>query len=292
MNKERSAAKIKMNSFDDLFQADEKAYRSDAVRMIKIEDLHEFKNHPFKVRSDKKMDELKKSIKEHGVLVPGIVRERSSGGYEIVSGHSRKAACESLGIKEMPMLIRDLNDDEAVIVMVDSNIQREDILPSEKARAYRMKYEAIRHQGKKGNSLDVLSTDLGENAKMIQRYIWLAELSDELITMVDEKILGLVQGVDLSFLKSEEMDWVASVLNKTKVKMSTRMSGEIKRLSKEGNLTEASVWEILVTTEKRPVKVIIKGDILKNYFTDDFTKEDIEKVIISLLDEWKSDTSD
>ena len=193
MSKGGSAAKIKLNSYDDLFGGTEMSAGTEQVQAIPLSDLYEFKGHPFKVLDDEKMQETVESIKNYGVLMPGIARPRAGGGYEIIAGHRRKHGCELAGLSTMPMFIRDYSDDEATIIMVDTNIQREDILPSEKARAYAMKYEAMKHQGKKGNgsSLDEVGEAAGESGKTVQRYIWLARLSDELLDMVDKKKIGL-----------------------------------------------------------------------------------------------------
>lgn len=180
MNKSNSASKIKMKSFDDLFGTNENLEQANAnggeIREIPLASLHTFRNHPFQIHEDK-LEEMVESVRQYGVLVPGIARMRPQGGYEIIAGHTRKAACELAGLDTMPMFIRNLSDDEATIVMVDSNIQREDIFPSEKARAYSMRYYAMKHQGikgDKGSSLDIMSEETGENAKKIQRYIRLA----------------------------------------------------------------------------------------------------------------------
>lgn len=293
MNKKSSASKIKLSKFDDLFGMNDKADASGEIMNIPLSELYEFKNHPFKVRDNEKMEELISSIKEHGVLVPGIARIRPQGGYEIVAGHSRKHACEALGLKEMPMFIRNISEDEAIIVMVDSNIQREDILPSEKAKAYKMKYEAIKHQGKKGNSLDVLSEESGESGKVIQRYIKLADLKDELLEMIDDKHLGFTQGVDVSFIKIDEQDWLVNVLKKSGAKLSTKQSAEIKRLSQTDELTEAAIWEIISTPSiKKDRKITLKADKLNKFFEDNYTEEDIEGIIISLLDKWKKESEE
>ena len=209
-----SASKIKMESFDDLFGGSS-AQEIGAEQIINapLADLHEFKDHPFKVLDDEKMEETTESIRLYGVLVPGIARPRAGGGYELIAGHRRKHGSERAGKTEMPIIVRNYSDDEATIIMVDSNIQREDILPSEKAKAYKMKYEAMKHQGKKSgkNTLDEVGEAAGENAKKVQRYIWLSRLSDELLEMVDSKKLGFSQGVDISFLSEEAQQWVGSL---------------------------------------------------------------------------------
>lgn len=182
MSKLGSAAKVKLNSYDDLFGTAEVQADMGQVQEIPLSELHDFKGHPFKVLDDEKMQETVESIKNYGVLMPGIVRTRAEGGYEIIAGHRRKHGCELAGLSTMPVFVKEYSDDEATVIMVDTNIQREDILPSEKARAYAMKYEAIKHQGRKGggNSLDEVGEAAGESGKTVQRYIWLARLSDEL----------------------------------------------------------------------------------------------------------------
>lgn len=192
MNKTGSAAKVKLNSFDDLFGDGQPQAGIEQVQEIALSELHEFKGHPFKVLDDEKMQETVESVREHGVLMPGIARPRAEGGYEIIAGHRRRHACELVGLETMPMFIRDYTDDEATIIMVDSNIQREDILPSEKAKAYRMKYDAMKHQGSRtgGLTLEELGETAGESAKTVQRYIWISRLSEPLLDMVD---LGKIQ---------------------------------------------------------------------------------------------------
>lgn len=194
MSKAGSASKVKINSFDDLFGASQAPAGTEQVREIPLSELHEFKGHPFKVLDDEKMQETVESIRNYGVLMPGIARPRAGGGYEIIAGHRRKHGCELAGLSTMPMFVRDYSDDEATVIMVDTNIQREDILPSEKARAYAMKYEAMKHQGKKGSgsSLDEVGEAAGESGKTVQRYIWLAEAFAELYGL--ENILVMDAG--------------------------------------------------------------------------------------------------
>lgn len=172
------------------------------------------------------MEETTESIRLYGVLVPGIARPRAGGGYEIIAGHRRKRGCELVGKTEMPMIVRNYTDDEATIIMVDSNIQREDILPSEKAKAYKMKYETMKHQGK--NTLDEVGEAAGENAKKVQRYIWLARLSDKLLEMVDTKKLGFSQGVDISFLSEKAQQWVEVIIEEQSYNVSIVQSGKLK----------------------------------------------------------------
>jgi ParB family chromosome partitioning protein len=287
MSKFGSASKIKLNSFDDLFG---ETAASEQVQQIPLEELHEFKGHPFKVLDDEKMQETVESIREHGVLMPGIARPRAEGGYEIIAGHRRRHGCEMLGLPTMPMFIRNYTDDEATIIMVDSNIQREDILPSEKAKAYRMKYDAMKHQGSRtgGLSLEEIGETAGESAKTVQRYIWLSRLSDQLLEMVDNKKIGIVQAVDLSFLNedSQQLVWVA--LDELKTGISAAQSARLKECDKNGELTFPMVK--LILEQEKPVqrKVVIKSDRISNYFPESYSQEEIEKVIYKLLDDWKS----
>lgn len=292
MPKTSSASKIKLNSFNDLFGMNDSMAENGEVRNIMLNELFEFQNHPFKVKDDEKMEELTESIKEHGVLVPGIARIRAKGGYEIIAGHSRKAACERAGLSVMPMFVRNLSDDEATIVMVDSNIQRENLLPSEKAFAYRMKYDAIKHQGVKGNSLSAMSEKSGESAKKIQRYIWISRLLPELLTMVDEKKLPMGQAVDISFLKVKEQELVKIAMDKYGTSISAIQSGLLKECSLNGSLDEDKIRLIFDPEVRKPMKrtVTIRAKKLNEYFPEDYSESEIEGIIISLLEKWKQET--
>ena len=290
MNKAGSAAKVKLNSFDDLFSASDMTAGTDQVQEIPLSELYGFKGHPFKVLDDEKMQETVESIRNYGVLMPGIARPRAEGGYEIIAGHRRKHGCELAGLSTMPMFIRDYNDDEATVIMVDTNIQREDILPSEKSRAYSKKYEAMKHQGKKGkgSSLDEVGEAAGESGKTVQRYIWLARLSDELLDMVDKKKIGLVQGVDISFLTEQGQEWVQVILEETGAAISTTQSSKLKEYGKNGELTLPMVRLILTEEKPKERKVTIKADKISRYFTEDYSSEDIENIIYQLLEEWNT----
>lgn len=287
-----SAAKIKMESFDDLFGGS--AAQENGVEQIinaPLAELHTFKDHPFRVEDDEKMEETTESIRQHGVLVPGIARPRVGGGYEIIAGHRRKRGSELAGKTEMPVIVRNYTDDEATIIMVDSNIQREDILPSEKARAYKMKYEAMKHQGKKSgrNTLDEVGEAAGENAKKVQRYIWLSRLSDELLEMVDTKKLGFSQGVDISFLTEEAQQWVQVIIEEQGCNVSMIQSGKLKEYGKSGELTLAMVKLVLSEEKPKERKITIKSDKIGKYFSDSYSNEEIESIIITLLDKWKEE---
>ena len=289
MNKRGSADKIKLSSFDDLFGTQEAGTGTEQVQEIPLCELHEFRGHPFKVVDDEKMQETVESIKNYGVLMPGIARPRAEGGYEIIAGHRRRHGCELAGLSTMPMFVRDYTDDEATIIMVDTNIQREDILPSEKARAYSMKYEAMKHQGKKGagNSLDEVGEAAGESGKTVQRYIWLARLSDELLEMVDKKKIGLVQGVDISFLKEQAQEWVQVIMEETGANISTAQSAKLKEYGKKGELTMPMVRLILTEEKPKERKVTLKAEKISRYFPEEYSESEIENVIIELLEEWQ-----
>ena len=289
MNKRGSADKIKLSSFDDLFDTQEADTGTEQVQEIPLCELHEFRGHPFKVVDDEKMQETVESIKNYGVLIPGIARPRTEGGYEIIAGHRRRHGCELAGLSKMPMFVRDYTDDEATIIMVDTNIQREDILPSEKARAYSMKYEAMKHQGKKGagNSLDEVGEAAGESGKTVQRYIWLARLSDELLEMVDKKKIGLVQGVDISFLTEQAQEWVQVIMEETGTNISTVQSAKLKEYGKKGELTMPMVRLILTEEKPKERKVTLKAEKISRYFPEEYSESEIENVIIELLEEWQ-----
>ena len=227
-SKAGSASKVRLSSYDDLFGVAGDTSGEQVIN-AKLSDLHTFKGHPFRVLDDEKMEETTESISKYGVLVPGIVRPRKEGGYEIIAGHRRKRGSERAGLETMPVIVRNYTDDEATIIMVDSNIQREDILPSEKAKAYAMKYEAMKHQGSKGGStLDEVGEAAGESGKTVQRYVWLARLSDELLDMVDKKKIGIAQGLDISFLSEEAQQWVAVSLEETGAAINISQSTKLK----------------------------------------------------------------
>lgn len=291
MSKGGSAAKVKLSSFDDLFGGTAgQDGGGERIVNAKLEDLHTFRGHPFRVVDDEKMEETTESIREHGVLVPGIVRPRAGGGYELIAGHRRKRGCERAGIDTMPVIVRDYTVDEATVIMVDSNIQREDILPSEKAKAYSMKYEAMKHQGRKGNgnTLDEVGEAAGESGKTVQRYVWLSRLTDALLDLVDKKKIGFVQGVDLSFLTEEAQGWVEAVQGETGVSISTVQSARLKEYGKKGELTLPMVRLILSEEKPKERKVTIKADKISQFFAEDYSNEEIENIIFQLLEDWKN----
>lgn len=260
-----------------------------------------FKDHPFRVVDDDRMKETVESIQEYGVLVPIIVRPLEDGAYEIISGHRRKRACELAGLDEIPSIVRELDDDEATIVMVDSNLQRENILPSERAKAYQMKLEALKHQGKRrdltsaqvGQKLDeqtaraLVAQEAGTSRNQVQRYIRLNSLEQPLLEKVDNGELAFTPAVELSYLNPEEQGWVRSALETTQQTPSLSQAQRIKQESKEGKLTEESVLSIM-SEEKKPLynSVTLSHDTLKKYFPRSYTAKQMEKVIIKLLDNW------
>lgn len=289
-SKKGSAEKIRMDSFDDLFGGiSEQDASIERIIEASLTDLHTFKNHPFRITDDEKMEETTESISKYGVLVPGIARPRDGGGYEIIAGHRRKRGSELARKTTMPIIVRNYTDDEATIIMVDSNIQREDILPSEKSKAYKMKYEAMKHQGKKKgkNTLDEVGEAAGENAKKVQRYIWLSRLSNELLDLVDNKKLGFSQGVDISFLSDEAQQWVLSNIEERRCTVSIIQSTKLKEYGKSGELTLAMVQLILCDEKLKERKITLKADKIGQYFTEEYSSEDIENIIIQLLNEWK-----
>ena len=289
--RKRNNKEIQLTSYDDLLGiSNEEGVDTEKIKIVPLNDLYDFKDHPFRVVDDEKMEETTESIKKYGVLVPGIARPRAGGGYEIIAGHRRKRGSERAGKLEMPVIVRNYTDDEATIIMVDSNIQREDILPSEKAKAYYMKSEAMKHQGSKsgGLTLDEIGEKAGESGKTVQRYIWLSRLSDELLELVDNKKIGFMQGVDISFLTEEQQQWVLVILQKKMVTISTTQSGKLKDHGKKGELTLPMVRLILTEQKPKERKVVIKADKISQYFPADYDSEDIESVIYQLLEEWKN----
>ena len=300
MAKKNFGDKIKLSSYDDMFGIDEnekpevEALR-DAGQVVDVPltELHTFENHPFRVVDDDNMEEMVESIKEYGVLVPAIVRPRKEGGYELISGHRRKHASELAGKATMPVIIKECDDDEATVIMVDANIQRDDILISERAKAYQMKYEAMKHQGGgKGRSLETMSEEAGESAKTIQRLICIASLTPELLQMVDDKKLGLRPAVEISFIEVEHQKVVYKVLTELKVVINEEQAARIKEASKKGYFNEDYLKDILTYEKPKVRKVVFNQKKLDNYFTPDMTNEDIEKLIVHLLDEWKSKGED
>lgn len=285
--KSKSAEKIKLTSYDDLFGTEESNVEGKYTN-VPLNQLHPFKNHPFKVLDDEKMQETVESIIQHGVIQPGIVRP-CTDGYEVVAGHRRWRASELAGKTEMPVIIRELDDDAATVLMVDTNIQRENLLPSEKARAYKMKYEALKHQGSKGDkhTADAVGEKAGDSGRTVQRYIRLASLIDGLLELVDAGNIKMVAGERLSYLKMEEQELVLEAVANISIYPSPAQAERLKDMSEKETLSEKSVYALLVKKENSGQSVTISSKKIRNYFPPAYTKARIEEVIYSLLEQWK-----
>lgn len=295
-----SDKKPKLTSYDDIFSTEE-SRQQEHIQWTSLRELHPFKNHPFRVLDDDRMMETVESVKAYGVLVPIIARP-SEDGYEIVSGHRRKRACELAGLDEIPVIVRNLDDDEAVIIMVDSNLQRENILPSERAKAYQMKLEAIKRQTARGRpvgdnsrqvgenySVSKVAEDLGESERQVQRFIRLNQLEQMLMDKVDSGKLAFTPAVELSYLKPEEQQWLDAALEETQQTPSLSQAQRMKRESKQGTLSAESMMEIMRENKQTiPSRgsFILPQDRLLKYFPRTYTAEQIEKTIYKLLDAW------
>ena len=296
-----SASKIQLTGFDDLFQASGTSEVSgETVQEVPLSELFPFKNHPFQVRDDEAMQKTVESIARSGVLSPAIVRPRQEGGYEIIAGHRRKRRSELAGRETMPVLIRTLDDDEATIIMVDSNLQREKILPSEKAFAYKMKLEALKHQGKRQNptcergvhklkSRDKIAQEAGESCGLtVTRYIALTKLIPPLLTLVDEDKLSFSTAADyISILTEQEQTDLVSVMDKLNVVPVKGQLVKIKQHSKDGTLTITVMENLLSAEHSASVQVVLKQTRLHQYFPPSYTAQQMEEVIVSLLETWK-----
>ena len=274
---------IHLTSYEELLGIEDNQENSvDKITEIPIDCLYGFKNHPFHVINDEKMQETVDSIKEYGVLNPCIVRPREDGGYEIISGHRRKYACQLAGKAKIPAIIRNYTDDEAIIIMVDSNIQREHILPSEKAHAYAMKYEALKHQGVKGrkNTADMVGEMAGDSSRTVQRYIRLSKLVPGLLKYVDNGELQVASAEQLAGLPEEEQKIVLDVIEYLVIFPNRQLATKIKELSQAGNLKRET------QRNETRVNVTIPSKRIKNYFPEEYTKEQMESVIYELLEEW------
>lgn len=282
---------IQLTSYEELLGLDMTDDNDcEKILIIPLEELHTFKDHPFRVVDDEKMQETVESIEKYGVLVPAIAREREAGGYELIAGHRRKRGSELAGKTDMPVIVRNYTDDEAVVIMVDSNIQREDILPSEKAKAYAMKYEALNNKGKRegGSTFEMIGEAAGESGKTVQRYIRLARLKDELLDMVDIKRIGFIPGVDISYLSEEQQSWVLEILSTTSCTISKEQAARLKEYAKSGELTKAVMELLLCTPRGKEKQITIKRDRISRYFPEGYSNKEIEDVIFQLLEEWKN----
>ena len=296
-----SAKNIKLASVDDLFSTEES--RADETREkiieIPLTELHPFKDHPFKVIDNEAMFDTAESVKQYGVLVPAIARPRDEGGYELVAGHRRKRACELAELETMPVIVRNLDDDAAIIIMVDSNLQRENILPSERAFAFKLKLEAIKRQGKRadltssqlGTKLpradEIIAEQAGSSRNQVQRFIRLTNLIPEILSMVDEKKIAFNPAVELSFLKDEEQADLLEAMDMEQATPSLSQAQRLKKFSNEGKLS-LEVMSAIMSEEKKGDldKVTLTGDKLKRYFPKSYTPKQMEETIIKLLEGW------
>ncbi len=292
---------IKLASVDELFSTEESRADSQRERVLDIplSEISDFPNHPFKVKADEAMLEMAHSVKQYGVLVPGIVRPRADGVYEMVAGHRRKKASELAGKETMPCIVRDLDDDQATIIMVDSNLQRESILPSEKAFAYKMKLEAMKRKAGRPSkensrqvvgdfeSADILGKDAGESGRQIQRYIRLTELSPSLLEMVDEKQIAFNSAVELSYLPENEQQDLYNTMQSEECTPSLVQAQRMKKLSQEGRLNVDVIFSIL-TEEKsnQKEKFNIQRERIDRFFPKNFTEKQKEELIVQLLEGW------
>ena len=300
-----NARNVKLASVDDLFTTEEnrQELQADAkrekVQMIPLAELHSFRNHPFKVKDDEAMANTVDSVKQYGVLVPAIARPLESGGYELVSGHRRHHASELAGLTEMPVIVRDLDDDAATIIMVDSNLQRETLLPSERAFAYKMKLEALKHQGlrsdltsvqvgQKLNARDVVAKESGNSAIQVQRFIRLTALIPDLLNLVDEKKVAFNPAVELSYLKTEEQVLLLDAMESEQTTPSLSQAQRLKKFSQEGKLS-VDVMRAIMSEEKKPEmdKVIFTSARLRQYFPKSYTPQQMENTILRLLEQWQ-----
>jgi len=294
-NKNISSDKL-LPSHDDIFGTD----NSETVLQIPLHELHTYENHPFKVNDDNDMMDMVESIKQVGVLTPGVVRERKVNEYEIISGHRRKRACELAELPTMPMVIREMDDDEAIIILVESNLQREVILPSEKAFAYKMRMEAMKRQAGRRtknlsqlgthsedkNSGEILSEQVNESRQQIFRYIRLTELIPDLLSKVDEKTLAFIPAVELSYLKKKEQQMLLDAIILLKITPSLSQAQTLKKLSQTEPLTIAAIKAIMSVENKSVNRITFKGEVLKKYFPASFTPAKMEETIIGLLEDW------
>ncbi len=296
-----SAKNIRLTSVDDLFstEASREEAQREKVQEIPLEELHPFPNHPFKVLDDDRMLDTAESIREHGVLVPAIARPRTAGGYELIAGHRRKRGCELAGLVTMPVIVRDLDDDAATIIMVDSNIQRESLLPSERAFAYKMKLEAMKRQGSRNDltsgqvgqklkwSVEKVAEQAGDSTKQIQRYIRLTELIPPLLNLVDERKIAFNPAVELSYLKPEEQTILLDAMDSEQATPSLSQAQRLKQFSQQGRLSEDVMRAILSEEKKTEVdRITLSNETLRRYFPRSYTPKQMEETILKLLEGW------
>ena len=283
--KTKLPSSVKLQTYDDLFGD---MTDSASAQEVYIKELHDFRNHPFRVVDDDEMQDLVQSIKEKGVLTPPIVRTRPEGGYEIISGHRRKHAASLAGLFKIPVIVRELSDEDAVDVMVYSNIQRTNILPSEKAHAYRMQWDLLRHPGKKGRPApEEVGRKYGDNARKVQRYVRLTYLLPDFLDYIDSGKLTMQAGYAISFLGKEEQGWVQNAIRTYQKMPSGKCAEQIRSKSEEKVLTEDMVKLLILGKSKRKRNITLKSSSLDKYFPPDISGEEIEKTVYMLLDQWK-----
>ncbi len=288
------------DGLEEIFSSVQKeaAGQTERVQQIPLSELHPFEGHPFRVVDDEEMQKTVESVKEYGVLTPAIARPDPDGGYEIISGHRRMQAAELAGLKTLPVIVRDMDDDTAIILMVDSNLQREHILPSERAFAYRMKLEALKHQGKrvdltssqietKLRADEEIAAQTGQSRAQVQRYIRLTELIPEILDMVDEKKIAFNPAVELSYLKPQEQRDFLEAMDYAQTTPSLSQAQRIKRMSQEGTCTLDQMCDVMNELKKDDMTTItISHDVLRKYFPRSYTPQQMQDVIVKLLDQW------
>ena len=295
----KKGANISLSSYDDIFSTQESRQETgEHVVMLPLDAIHPFKNHPFRIVDDEEMQKTAESIREYGVLVPAIVRPLENGEYEMISGHRRRYASMLAGKETMPVIVREMDDDTATILMVDSNLQREHILPSERAKAYQMKMEALKHQGQRkdltssqiGTKLRAdqqMADELGTSRNQVQRFIRLNNLIPEIMDMVDEKKIAFNPAVELSYLKPEEQREFLEAMDYAQTTPSVSQAQRIKKLSQQGQSSLEAMCEVMDEVKKPPDdKLVIKSDVLRKYFPKSYTPQQMEAVIMKLLDQW------
>ena len=297
---QKKGGNVSLNTYADIFSTEQSRAedRLEKVREIPLAELHPFKNHPFKVLDDESMQRTVESIARFGVLSPAIARPSPDGGYELVAGHRRHHACELVGMETMPVIVRELDDDAATILMVDSNLQRETLLPSERAFAYKMKLEAIKHQGMRSDltstqvaqklSVQQVGDEAGVSKDTVRRFIRLTELIPELLDMVDQKQIAFNPAVELSFLKPEEQKQLLEAMDYAQATPSLSQAQRLKKYSQEGKCTFEVMSTVMDEEKKTDLdRVIIKQDVLRKYFPKSYTPKQMEDTIIRLLEQWQ-----
>ena len=302
----RKGANVTLSSYDEIFTTEESRTESqqEHVQMIPLSELHPFEGHPFRVVDDEEMQKTVESVKQYGVLTPAIARPDPDGGYEIISGHRRLRASELAGLETLPVIVREMDDDTAIIFMVDSNLQREHILPSERAFAYKMKLDAIKHQGartdlsqegtssrvgmKSPQALELVGKEAGDSRNQVHRYIRLTELIPEIRDMVDEKKIAFNPAVELSYLKPEEQREFLEAMDYAQAAPSLSQAQRLKKLSQEGGCRLDAMCDVMSEQKKDHMTTItISHDVLRKYFPKSYTPQQMQDVIVKLLDQWQ-----